>query len=134
MSMGFKSSSRHVVDIVNFEGNKLTKSFFSSNYIKTFGGIIDNTLENSEILGNKYYIHIYNNRLINRSRINFNSDNNIIVNDRNASIINNILDNDCTISNNTFIEEGTGISGHTKGFHDNVMTTACSINNNIMPF
>ena len=113
-----------------FYRNKLNNSVINSNELKMFGGIIDNTLDDSQISFNKYYFEISNNKLINNSQINNNNDNNIIVN-ANYSIIKwNSLDNSSTINNNIFVEEGKGISEYRKSIYDNVLTTYCNINNN----
>ncbi len=128
----FESSRMHENNFLNVSiiRNDFKNASIVSNYLKNYGGILYNNLDNSSINSNRYYFEIRSNTLKNYSSISNNNDNNIIVNDRSASIINNILDNECTISNNTFVEEGTGISGHSKGINDNTMTTYCNINNN----
>ena len=116
---------------VYFIGNKLTKSSINSNYIKTFGSIVNNILDDSEISNNRYYIQIYNNKLINGSKIDSNNDNNIFVTDRITSIDYNILDNNCKISSNTFIdEEEKEVLSRIKSIARNELVNDCSINNN----
>lgn len=115
---------------VNFINNKLTQSLIRSNYIKTFGGIINNTLDDSEISSNRYYIEIINNRLSNNSQINSNNDNNIIVNNKYTIIKDNILNNNCKINLNNFVEEGLGVDGVIKSIYGNELINNCSINNN----
>ena len=115
---------------VNIVSNNVKNSSIVSNYLKTFGGIINNTLDGSQISSNRYYFEISNNRLINNSSISNNNDNNIIVNNNHSIIKENSLDNNSTISNNIFVEEGKGVSGYRKGIYDNILTTNCNINNN----
>ncbi|MFN3271166.1 MAG: hypothetical protein ACK40Y_01240 [Cloacibacterium caeni] len=116
---------------VDFSRNKLNNnSTVNSNELKTFGGIINNTLDYSTIIYNRYYIQIFNNKLINNSQINNNNDNNIIVNNQNSLIYNNSLDNNSAINNNIFVEEGKGISGYKKGIQGNEIINNSSINNN----
>ena len=115
------------VDII---GNNFKSSSVVSNYLKTYGGLLYNTLENSNISLNKYYFEISYNNLKYNSSIYANNDNNIIINVNYSIIKGNSLDNNSTISNNIFVEEGKGISGYKKGIYDNVLTTYCNINNN----
>ena len=115
---------------VQIEGNNFKNSVLVGNYLKTFGGIINNTLDESEISSNRYYFEISNNKLINNSQINNNNDNNIIVNNKYTIIKDNTLDNNCKISNNIFVEEGKEVDFNIKGIYRNEVINNCSINNN----
>ena len=115
--------------------NILNNSYITYNNLKnpnqgSYVGLYKNTLYESGIYGNQYYISITFNTLSRGSEIAGNIHNEITVNNRISTITKNNLDNTCTISNNTFIEEGTGISGYSKGINYNTMTTNCNINNN----
>ena len=115
---------------VDFSRNKLDNSIINDNELKTFGGIFNNTLDDSQILGNRYYIQISNNKLINNSQINNNNDNNIIVNNKYTIIKDNILNNNCQISSNIFVEEGKEVDSNIKSIYGNKLIDNCSINNN----
>ena len=115
---------------VNVVRNTFKNASIVSNYLKTYGGILYNNLDNSYISSNRYYFEIRNNTLKNDSNISNNNDNNIIISANYSIIRGNSLDNNSTISNNIFVEEGKGISGYKKGIYDNVLTTYCNINSN----
>lgn len=115
---------------IDFIGNVFKKSKAIANYLKNYGGIINNTLYDSQIAGNRYYIQISNNKLINSSQINNNNDNNIIVNSKYTIIKDNVLDNNCRISFNTFIEEGKEVDYNIKSIKGNELINNCSINYN----
>ena len=115
---------------VKFEGNNIIRSSIVANNLKIYGGIINNDIEDSKVYNNKYYININNNKLRNSSVISGNSDNNIIVNNKYTIIKDNVLDNNCQISNNTFVEEGKEVDPTIKSIHGNELINNCSISNN----
>ena len=115
---------------VNVVRNTFKNVSIINNYLKSYGGILYNDLDNSYISSNRYYFEISYNKLKNNSSISNNNDNNIIVNANYSIIRGNSLDNYSTISNNIFVEEGKGVSGYKKGIYDNVLTTYCNINSN----
>ena len=115
---------------VNVIRNTFKNASIVSNYLKTYGGILYNNLDNSYISSNRYYFEIRNNTLKNDSSISNNNDNNIIISANYSIIRGNSLDNNSTIINNIFVEEGKGVSGYKKGIYDNMLTTYCNINSN----
>ena len=117
---------------VSIIGNNFKSASVYENYLKTYGGILYNTLDNSYISSNKYYFEISYNNLKYNSRISRNNDNNIIVSDKFSRINGNNLDNYSNINNNIFVEEGKGISGFSKGINDNILNNNCNINSNIV--
>ena len=110
--------------------NTFKNASIVSNYLKTYGGILYNDLDNSYISSNRYYFEISYNKLKNYSNISNNNDNNIIVNGRYSSITSNNLDNNSTIINNIFVEEGKGISVILKGIYDNNIKDYSTISGN----
>ena len=115
---------------VQIEGNNFKNSVLVGNYLKTYGGILYNNLENSSISSNKYYFEISYNNLKYNSNISNNNDNNITVGTKFSRIKGNNLDNSGKIENNIFVEEGKGISGNLKGIYDNNVKGISTISGN----
>ena len=129
-NLNFSTIIRNILSEMYFDRNNLNNSIISDNELKTFGGIINNTLDYSQILGNRYYFEISYNKLKNNSSISNNNDNNIIVGSKFSIIKGNNLDNSGKIENNIFVEEGKSVTPEVKGIYDNILTTYCNINNN----
>lgn len=115
---------------ISFTGNKLKRSYIYSNFLKTYGNILYNDLENSKILANRYYIEISYNILNYNSEINGNNDYGIISNDKYSKITTNNLYNNSKILGNVFVEEGKEVDGTIKSIYGNELINNCSISFN----
>lgn len=115
---------------ISFIGNKLKRSYIFSNDLKTYGNILYNDLENSQILSNRYYVEISYNVLNYNSEIVDNNDYGIILNDKYSKITTNSLYNNSKIAQNVFVEEGKEVDGTIKSIYGNELINNCSISFN----
>ena len=115
---------------VDFIGNIFKNSKAIANYLKTYGGLLYNNLDNSSINLNKYYFEISYNNLKYNSRIYNNTDNNIIVGSKYSRIKGNNLDNFGNLSNNIFVEEGKSVINDVKRIYDNNVKGFSTISGN----
>ena len=127
----------NIFKYISVSFNSLNSSYIVNNNLKSPNQgssvrLYKNTLYDSSIQSNMYYIDIAFNILNRGSLIANNTDNEITVYNRISTITKNNLDNNSTINSNDFVEEGKGISGYSKGINDNILNNTCNINSNIV--